>query len=60
MERKDKVVMVGAIVVAAFLLYTSLDKKFTYESEELGNEWMNLQRESLIYDTACSDITMFF
>lgn len=38
--------------------FTDLDsQKFT---EEISNQWMTLQREDLIYTTACSDISIFF
>lgn len=29
-------------------------------SDKAVMDWINAERESLIYDTACSDITMFF
>ena len=40
--------------------FTTLDKQFTKPSQKLANEWMTLQRESIIYTTACTDISIFF
>lgn len=79
MEKQDKAIMIGSIVVALILLYMikpapvnafcsdwaselfhksiSLDNKFSSDpSEEVANEWMTMQREDLIYTTACSDL----
>jgi hypothetical protein len=40
--------------------FTSLDKEFSADpSEKLMLEWTSLQRESLIYETACTDIFIF-